>query len=365
MLNPENQRLLAEERAAFEAETALSREEQKLSQRLDQLASDALDKRAQALASRVAALASNPLANAAELAKAKAAAAAPGPDPVLSAAERSAALAARRGALQSRELAARALTQSLVALETARAARTRELDQAEAIVAAVDSSAKQAFEERRKAEEAAAAKAADEARKEAERAAAKAKAAAAADDMSKTQPAYKVEVPADKTAPGIPLAALHGDAKTPLVVAPVKGRPMTTAQIKAYVESTIDPAQKRVPRRRRVKLAPPPAKLEFEVANYGENNFYAGFDNKIASGGVFVSSLETLPAGHELELEIDLAGQRIKTRGRVEFVRHDNYANPECSPGAGFKLVGLTPVHAKAIESFFSVRPPMFYVAAR
>lgn len=119
-----------------------------------------------------------------------------------------------------------------------------------------------------------------------------------------------------------------------------------------------------VSKRRRVKLAPPPKKMDVEVAVYGENNFYAGFDNKIANGGLFISSLETLPAGHELDLEIDLEGSKIKTRARVEFIRLDNFSNSECTAGAGLKLLSITPQHATEIERFFSRRAPMFYVKA-
>ncbi len=118
---------------------------------------------------------------------------------------------------------------------------------------------------------------------------------------------------------------------------------------------------KKVSRRRRVRVAPPPKKIDVEVAEYGENNFYTGFDPRIASGGLFVATLETLPAGYELDVEIDLAGKPIKTRARVEFTRADNPANPECVQGAGMKLLNLTGDSVAAIESFFGKRTPMFY----
>ena len=38
----------------------------------------------------------------------------------------------------------------------------------------------------------------------------------------------------------------------------------------------------------------------------------------------------------------------------------DNTANPECTPGAGIKLLNLPGEAVTAIESFFKKRPPLF-----
>lgn len=121
--------------------------------------------------------------------------------------------------------------------------------------------------------------------------------------------------------------------------------------------------QRKVSKRRRVKLAPPPKSMSVDVGTWGENNFYAGFDLSIDNGGLFVASLETLPVGHELELEIALEGKVIKTRARVEWIRLDNLANPECTQGAGFKLTSLAPDAKKVIEAFFARRSPSFHKA--
>jgi hypothetical protein len=101
-----------------------------------------------------------------------------------------------------------------------------------------------------------------------------------------------------------------------------------------------------------------------EVATYGPATFYTGFDSTIASGGLFVESLETLPKGHELDVEIHLEGRTISARARVEWQRLDNMANPECTSGAGLKLLNLNREGASAIESFFQQRAPLFYLGA-
>ena len=149
---------------------------------------------------------------------------------------------------------------------------------------------------------------------------------------------------------------------------------MPTPEARPYASSaavqaptTTSATLRKLSKRRRVKLAPPPKSMDVEVATYGENTFYSGFDNRLASGGLFVVSLETLPVGHELDLNIELdpdpptrAGKKIKARGRVEFTRADNTANPECTGGAGIKLQNVPADAVSAIEAFFQKRPPIF-----
>lgn len=388
MVNPENTRLIADERAALEAETVLAREEQKLWQRLEATLADALDKRTQGLAGRIAQLEQAGAANP-DLQKAKAITqAGAGPDPVVAQGERAAALSARKGALQAREAAVKALQGAVGALEGLKAGRAKELDQAEQLLGQFESSQKKAAEQKKKDEAEAAKKAqeaakkADDDRRAAEKAAAKAAAAfeetktvpemapiaipasAQKTDQAKvelkTEPGFRVDaVDLTKTDPGVPPVKAAGKSE------PSKA-PVGTAPSLAKVPATATPADgvKKVSKRRRVKLAPPPKRLEVDVAVYGENNFYTGFDQTISTGGLFVQSLETLPAGHELEIEIHLEERRIATRGRVEWTRVDNLANPECTQGAGVKLLNLTRDNATVIESFFQKRQPLFYAAS-
>lgn len=333
MSKAENLKLLTDERALLEAEAALAREEHALWTRLQTLLADDAERRAHELGARLTALESQPGAPASELLRARTllreALAEPGP---VAANERATALAARRGALQSRELAARAFATGLAQYEALRARRAQVIEAAEAAAQGAELALRQAaLERQRQADQAArAAQAAEAARLEAER-----QAARAIPTPAPTQPAVTTVAPTPPVQPAV--AAAKTPAKAPVV--------------------------RRVSRRRRVKLPPPPGRLEVEVATYGENNFYTGFERKISEGGLFVATLENLPAGHELEVEIDLAGAPIKTRARVEFVRTTNLSNDECTPGAGLRLLELSGAQASAIEAFFARRPPMFVPA--
>ena len=118
----------------------------------------------------------------------------------------------------------------------------------------------------------------------------------------------------------------------------------------------------RVSRRRRLRRSPPPTRMAVEVATWGENTFFSGFDGTLASGGLFVASLETLPVGHSLDLELQLEGRTVRCRGRVLFQRTDSVVNPACTPGAGLALSALSAEDERAIEAFLQKRAPMFWV---
>lgn len=371
MTHPDNARLLADEHSLLEAETSLAREEQRLWQRLEASVSGTDAPRRDALAARLSRLEKLPDASPAEVARARSLVQAAPAAPTPATGERAGAVQARRAALQSREAALKALTASVTQLEAARAAHARQLDEAEALLTGIEESARRA-EADRKAQEAArraAQVAADKAARQAAEEAARTKTAPelpAVDPLTTVPGAPAFD--AMKTTPGMPALELTQSSSPALSVPPPRpaAAPAPTAAMPVAV-STATPApakavKRKSSRRRRVRLAPPPKKLDVEVATYGEDTFYTGWNGSISDGGLFVVSLETLPPGHELDVELVVEGKTIKSRGRVEFNRRDNLANPECQSGAGIKLLNLSRDHAATIESFFEQRPPLFFV---
>lgn len=359
MTNPDNARTLTDERTVLEAETNLARDEQKLWQRLEQALSDAHERRAEQLSGRLASLEQLPDAPAAELTRAKALVeAGRAVDPVPAQAERAAAVSARRGALQARELAAKALTAALAQVESARAARGRDLDALEGVLQRIEAGAREAESKRL---------AAREAERQREEAARKEAARLAAEEAARVEKARKA-VPVDDpmtTVPGVPAFSPDTAKTSPAMPAMAPAtQPAMRAVTAPSPTVSVSPAAggRKTSRRRRVRHAPPPRKLQVEVAEYGDDTFYTGWNRSISDGGLFVVSLETLPPGHELDVEIHLQGKTIKSRGQVAFNRQDNMANPECQSGAGIKLLNLSKDNASVIESFFAERPPMFFV---
>jgi hypothetical protein len=352
MRNPENDRALADERGAAQAEAQRSAEEQPLWQRASTVDTDPDEATVEGLLARLAAIEAAGYQSP-DLGRARAVLeGALSADPALAQVERSQAISLRRAAVQAREQALRALTQAVEQAEAKRAAQQKDIGAIEGYLTKF---------ERRGASSAPAAAPTQAAAKPV---------AAAAPTQAVAKPVAPAAPPPPAPPPKPLAAALSFPSAPPSVPGPAMPapgfQPMPAASQAAPAdkpELTVN-TLRRLSKRRRVRVAPPPKKLEVEVAVYGENNFYTGFDNKIASGGLFVASLETLPAGHELDLIIDLEGKEIRTRGRVEFPRVDNNANPECTPGAGIKLLNLPPDAVKAVEAFFQERPPIFMAPA-
>lgn len=330
----DNEQLLTQERGAADTDANLVANEETLAQRAHLVETEPAPARVQALLARIAAMEaagvqSPDLTKAANVLKATL-----NPDPPLALQERTSALGARKAALQAREAAVKGLAAAVTQVEAARATHRKNLTSVENYLAAAEKK--------------------------------KGATAAALAPASRPAAAAPVSIPprAPVSAPPTarPTAPSPAPGPTPMTT-PAQRMPAAPTNARSAPELTANTARK-LSRRRRVRLAPPPRKLEVEVASYGDNTFYTGFDNKIASGGLFVATLETLPAGHELDLIIDLEGKQIKTRGRVDFVRVDNTSNPECTPGAGIKLLNLSSGDASSIETFFNERPPMFLATA-
>lgn len=98
------------------------------------------------------------------------------------------------------------------------------------------------------------------------------------------------------------------------------------------------------------------------MEQWGETNFFTGFEGTLDSGGLFVETFHNLPVGHELDLNINVSGRSIRTRGRVVFVRDVNLSNPNGTPGAGLSLPDVSDDEREHIEAFFEKRPPLFFV---
>jgi hypothetical protein len=144
MANPDNVRLLAEEKAVAQAEAAIQAQETALGQRVEVAADPAFDQRVQSLLGRMAVLESAGLQTA-DFPKARAAlqgaAAASGS---LATSERQAALAARGKARQAREAVLRHLTQNVAQLESWRTKQRKDLEAIEAFLQNAEAAAQRA-----------------------------------------------------------------------------------------------------------------------------------------------------------------------------------------------------------------------------
>jgi hypothetical protein len=134
MRNPDNTRLLEEERALVDSELAVARSEQAVFARLTALESDDSAPRAKTALARVAAIEAAGGGNP-DLVRARAVLEAIGVTPPLAIQPRQAAVDVRKAAVQARDIASRSLASVLTASEPAKKNQRTDLAKIEAYVA--------------------------------------------------------------------------------------------------------------------------------------------------------------------------------------------------------------------------------------
>ena len=95
--------------------------------------------------------------------------------------------------------------------------------------------------------------------------------------------------------------------------------------------------------------------LEFTA----DTEFFAGLDQDMAQGGVFVATYRRVPVGTALTLELELpCGTNVTARGRVAWLR-DTGAG-QCRPGLGVQFTELSPAALVAIARYVKHVPPLY-----
>ncbi len=120
-------------------------------------------------------------------------------------------------------------------------------------------------------------------------------------------------------------------------------------------------------KRRQARIAAE-SKLEVEINEYSESNFYLGFDDamviNLSTGGLFVATYTPLKVNDKFRLSFSLPPEDIEVEavGKVIWRREYNAAYPTTHPGMGVKFVSLSPKAQKMIARYIeSVREPYFY----
>jgi uncharacterized protein (TIGR02266 family) len=103
-------------------------------------------------------------------------------------------------------------------------------------------------------------------------------------------------------------------------------------------------------------------RMQASVDLRSDSNFFTGFSTNISEGGIFVATIQTLPRGTQVELEVTLPGGRpLKVSGVVRWMREANDKTPELMPGMGVQFTDLPPQVAAAISDFVATREPLFF----
>ncbi len=111
------------------------------------------------------------------------------------------------------------------------------------------------------------------------------------------------------------------------------------------------------------------SKLEVEINEYSESNFYIGlFDDamvvNLSTGGLFVATYTPLKINETFRLSFALPPDDVpvEAQARVIWSREFNAAYPATHPGMGVKFTMLSAEAEKLIARYIaSVREPYFY----
>lgn len=103
-------------------------------------------------------------------------------------------------------------------------------------------------------------------------------------------------------------------------------------------------------------------RMQAMINRSSDSNFYTGFATDIGEGGIFVATVQTVPRGTSVDLDVTLPGGRpMKVSGVVHWTREVNDKTPELMPGFGVKFTQLAPEVAAAISDFVATREPLFF----
>lgn len=93
-----------------------------------------------------------------------------------------------------------------------------------------------------------------------------------------------------------------------------------------------------------------------------DSNFFTGFTTNISEGGIFVATVQSVPRGTTVDLDVLLPGTRSMTvTGVVRWTREVNDKTPELMPGLGVKFSYLPPEVSSVISDFVATREPLFF----
>lgn len=102
--------------------------------------------------------------------------------------------------------------------------------------------------------------------------------------------------------------------------------------------------------------------LEANISLTTSANFWVGFEDEIAKGGVFVPTYEDLEPGTRVVVHVTLPhGNAFQSAAKVVFIRDPSGVDPTFEPGLGLRFEALAPEHREIARQFFARRPPLFY----
>jgi len=151
-----------------------------------------------------------------------------------------------------------------------------------------------------------------------------------------------------RPAPSSP-GSVHGYGATAPATQGLAARAGALASDKAYAAATpVDTMGRR--------------QVEANIGLRTEANFWVGFEDEIARGGVFVPTYEDLEPGSAVVVLVTLPeGASFRSAARVRFIRDPSDVDPTLEPGLGLAFESLAAEHRDLARQFIARRRPLFY----
>ncbi|HNT26539.1 MAG TPA: TIGR02266 family protein [bacterium] len=102
--------------------------------------------------------------------------------------------------------------------------------------------------------------------------------------------------------------------------------------------------------------------VSFELAAEGPHKFFTGITQDISKGGIFLSTLQTLPIGTKMKIAFAVEGRNINAQAEVRWVR-----GPEASdsmgvtPGMGLRFVDIAEEDRVYIDAYVKEKETIYY----
>jgi uncharacterized protein (TIGR02266 family) len=102
--------------------------------------------------------------------------------------------------------------------------------------------------------------------------------------------------------------------------------------------------------------------MQTQVDLSSDSNFFTGFSTNISEGGLFIATVNVLPAGTPVDVSFTLpAGRRLTVKGEVRWTREVNDRTPDVFPGVGVRFTDVDPAVVSQIKTFVQQREPLFF----
>ena len=101
--------------------------------------------------------------------------------------------------------------------------------------------------------------------------------------------------------------------------------------------------------------------VDLDATVGSDRNFYAGFAENLAAGGVFIATHKLKPVGSKIDVTINLPNAvTVRALGEVRWIRVFNEQS-DTPPGMGVKFLEIDETTASAISGFLSRRDSLFF----